>query len=70
MTCLALFFAFNVYWFHAAWEIAYRHHGAAVLRAQIEALPIYNTDRPARFTDVGRESSLLERGAESPLPCA
>jgi hypothetical protein len=50
LTCLALFFAFNIYWFHAPWEIAYRHHGAMVLRAQIEALPIYNTDRPARFT--------------------
>jgi hypothetical protein len=39
-----LFLTFTAFYF-APWEIAYREHGATILRAQVEALPPYNTDR-------------------------
>jgi len=70
LTCLVLFLSFNIYWFHAPWEIAYRHHGAAVLRAQIEALPIYNTDRPARFTSYSDDRLIVSVDFPRNEPCA
>jgi hypothetical protein len=45
LTCVVLFFSFFLYYMLAPWEVAYRQHVAAVLQAQIEALPPYNTDR-------------------------
>jgi hypothetical protein len=48
LTCLVLFFSFDVYYHNAPWEIAYRQRGVEVLRAQVEALPPYNTDRLAQ----------------------
>ena len=70
LTCFVLFLSFNIYWFHAPWEIAYRHHGAAVLRAQIEALPIYNTDRPARFTSYSDDRLIVSVDFPRNEPCA
>lgn len=70
LTCFVLFLSFNIYWFHAPWEIAYRHHGAAMLRAQIEALPIYNTDRPARFTSYSDDRLIVSVNFPRNEPCA
>jgi len=41
----ALFLCFMAYYFFAPWEVAYRRHGGEVLRAQVEALPPYNTEQ-------------------------
>jgi hypothetical protein len=43
LICGIPFFTFTSYYFLAPWEVAYRQHAAAVYRAQVEALPPYNT---------------------------
>jgi hypothetical protein len=66
----ALFFSFMAYWFLAPWEITYRHHGATVLRAQIEALPIYNTDGPAQFTSYSDDRLIVSADFPRNESCA
>src|SRR5690348_11841355 len=52
-TVLLAFLTFLAFYF-APWEIAYRDRGATVFRAQIEALPPYNTDRLQQINSVSQ----------------
>jgi hypothetical protein len=65
---LALFLSFLAYFMFAPWEVAYRRHGDAILRAQVEALPPYGADHLLQLSVVSQDrldvSADYSRGEE------